>query len=455
VLDSPSLRFAFASDGRPASIEAQPAGAELMNLRDPGQGFYLSTPGGPHLPLTNMFVRADGRLVARSASGAQEVIFNLHAAAKYLALRIEHLKGIPASASISLHFQANADPSVRVMDLDYMTWAHNDPGGVRVDWPYLWQLNPADPLGVFALYIKKIDADEDDTLLHIWVDERLPHPAVPGEWTLDSAREWVANWQHEFVDRSQMIVEGNSLQDLYDVVPYAEKAKIKQIYLFTNTWRTDAFWPMTDTSWGVNRKVFPRGETDLRAYSEYLKQHGIRLGLHYVSGGIGLYDPLYVGSKPDHRLASWGQGQTAEAISATARDILFRPAPGVELPYQLPQGQPALLDRLPELPSYFEFNVVRIEDELVKVGSFEHTDTGAWLLKDCQRGLYNTKAVAHIAGADAAGLLVAYGQNFVPDNDSTLLGEVAAHYAGLINRCNIDHTEYDGAEIHCYDGDWG
>ena len=73
----------------------------------------------------------------------------------------------------------------------------------------------------------------------------------------------------------------------------------------------------------------------------------------------------------------------------------------------------------------------------------------------CQRGQGSTKAAAHSRGQEAAGLLVAYGQNFVPDNDSTLLDEVAQKYSGLLNRCLVEHVEFDGAEIHCHDGRWG
>ena len=43
----------------------------------------------------------------------------------------------------------------------------------------------------------------------------------------------------------------------------------------------------------------------------------------------------------------------------------------------------------------------------------------------------------------------------MPDNDSTLLGEVAENYASLLNRCLIEHVEFDGAEIHAHEGFWG
>lgn len=123
------------------------------------------------------------------------------------------------------------------------------------------------------------------------------------------------------------------------------------------------------------------------------------------------------------------------------KELTFQPPAGASYP--------------PDLPNFFEHNHVRIEDEIVLVGSFEKAPDGTWLLKSCRRGQFQTKAATHQAGTDAVGLVVAYGQNYVPDNDSTLLDEVAANYAKLINTCGISTTEYDGAEIHCHDGRWG
>ena len=80
-------------------------------------------------------------------------------------------------------------------------------------------------------------ADEDEALLNIWVDEQMAHPRVAGAWTLDGARKWVMNWQRMFADRSQMILEGKTLDELRAGIPYAERIKAKEIYLFTQTWR--------------------------------------------------------------------------------------------------------------------------------------------------------------------------------------------------------------------------
>ena len=192
-------------------------------------------------------------------------------------------------------------------------------------------------------------------------------------------------------------------------------------------------------------RVFPRGEADLREFADFVRGQGMYLALHYVSGGIGLRDPLYVGQKPDRRLASWGGGRLARDVGAADTTLIFQPAPGVVPPAQ----------HRPAYPHFFEWNMLRVGDELVRIGAIEPGADGTWTLTHCQRGQGSTKAAAHSRGEEAAGLLVAYGQNFVPDNDSTLLDEVAQNYAGLLNRCLVEHVEFDGAEIHCHEGRLG
>lgn len=421
MLSTDTFQLRFASDGKPASLRA--ANDELLFGPKPGNGFSLALKNA-QVPLTDVSMQGD-KLVARSANGTQSVVFDVHRGAQYLAFRLEELRGVPASSPLTLQFEMNTSSRARVLELDYMTQARSDGDGPRVNWNYLWHRSESktDPLGGFALYVRQNDDDEDSTLLHIWAEEKLPHPKVAGAWTYQRARQWIGDWQKRFADRSQMILEGQDLAELREAIPFAERAQIKEIYLFTNTWRTDAFWPRTDTSWGVNRKVFPRGEDDLKAFADELRAKGMRLNLHYVSGGIGPLDPLYVAAKPDRRLASWGSG-TIAATDEKAKDIVFHPAPGVELPYK---GD--ILGRPPEVPEFFEFDFVRIEDEIVRVGAFALQDDGSWLLKSCQRGMFNTKAAPHAANASAAGLLSAYGQNFVPDNDSSLLDEIATNYA--------------------------
>jgi len=444
-LSAGTFTLSFDDNGRPVACHRKADGAEFLRAGNGGQGFYLKSPDTEPVRLNKLLLQPDGRLSARSDDGTKEVLFRVTHGQRHLALRIERVVGVPPERLEELHFEMNSDPRLRVLDLDYMTQADNWDYGVRVAWPDLWHRSPQDPLGGFAIYEKADDNDEDATLLQLWVEEKLPHPKVAGAWTVERARQWMADWQHRFADRGQLILAGKSIAELHEGVAFAHRAGLRQIYLFTDTWRTDPFWPVTDLNWGVNRAVFPRGETDLREFSDFVRGQGMYLGLHYVSGGIGLRDPHYVGQKPDRRFATWGGGRLTHEIGLADTTLVFKPAPGVVPPAQ---HQPAY-------PHFFEWNLLRVGDELVRIGSIEPGAAGTWTLKNCQRGQGSTKALAHPQGEDAAGLLVAYGQNLIPDNDSTLLDEVAQNYAGLLNRCVVETAEFDGAEIHAQEGRWG
>ncbi len=61
----------------------------------------------------------------------------------------------------SLHFELNADPGLRVLDLDYMTRVDNRPDGVRVEWREFWRRSPQNPPGGFAIYEQTGEDDEN------------------------------------------------------------------------------------------------------------------------------------------------------------------------------------------------------------------------------------------------------------------------------------------------------
>lgn len=453
----------FLGSGKPSTLRIGDDDNNFVAQDDPGLGLYLSTRDRD--PVRFDTIEAQGATLVASIGGKlPRVTFALRSEDRYLSMRIVRIEGIPASREFSLHFQLNLSAPLKAMPLDYMTevWANWGPGRGRVqaDWKHLWNRHPSNPLGGFALYLPGDDATEDDTILQIWVNEQLPHPATKGTWTLEAARAWVQEWLAQHSDQSRFWVAARTPEELYEIVPYVEKSGARDVYLFTETWRggeTEPFFPVRKPNWSVNTKVFPKGEDDLRAYSDHLAKLGIKLKLHWVSGGIGFADPVYVGNAPDSRLASWGSGTLATAVQAGEKSLEFRPDPGTVVPLRVAQaGWESHYDSLPVLHPWFEYNMLNLGGELIQVGAFEDTDKPVWRLLDCKRGMGSTTASAHAAGASVRGLISAYNVNFIPENDSTLLDEMAAHYAGLLNRCRIANVEYDGAEIHAYNGRmWG
>jgi hypothetical protein len=440
--------ISFAADGKPASLQSTPGYSELLHTSDPGNGFILKNCAGQGIRLSTFF---DGKeLIARSETTAQEVVFSVKQTSHYLLFKIEHLKGIPTNSGLSLHFEMNADASMNVIEMDYMTSAKANGGRVEISWNYLWNRDRSNPLGGFALFRSTSDDQFDDILLHLWTAEDIAHPKIKGDWTYEAAKRYVADWQKMFIDQSQLMLEAENLQDLYAGVKYAELADIKQIYLFTNTWR-GGFWPKDQGNWQLRKDVFPNGETDLRKYSDYLAGKGIHLMLHYLSGSIGFEDPCYIGTKPDERLAIWGRGRLAKDAGASDSTLYFKPDPGVELPYRA-EGESFLP---PAVGSWCGFSWMRVENEIIQVESFDKTDEPVWVLKNCRRGLFTTKSVPHLKGSYSAGLIDTYGINFLPDNDSTLLEEIAKGYAEFCNRSGVFNVLFDGFENNCYNGRWG
>ena len=457
-LDTSRFIFQFSSDGHPASFKTHMEGQELLLTSDPGLGFYLMS--RDNVPLRFDHVRIEnGTLVASCGDGLPRVTMTMHQSESYLAFRVERLEGIPASPEYSMHFEMKLTQPVRAFELDYMTEAR---GGneVKVDWRHLWNRDPENPKGGFALYQPKDEADEDETILRIWVNEGLPHPRVEGNWDLAAARAWVDQWLAEYNDQSRFYISARTPEELYAAVPYAEKAGVREVYLFTDTWRggdLEPFWTSRQLNWGINTAVFPRGEEDLRAFSEHLRARDMHLKLHWVSGGIGLRDPKYVGNAPDPRLASWGRGTLAADVGPADRTIQFRPEPGVSAPFRLPAGDfGRRYTYPPALHREYDYEFMVVGDELIRVGAFEDTDQDVWRLMDCQRGAGATRRAAHETGEAVRGLISAYGQQLLPENDSSLLEEMARNYAEMLNRCGIANVEYDGLELHAYNGrSWG
>ncbi|MBT4821881.1 MAG: hypothetical protein HON70_39610, partial [Lentisphaerae bacterium] len=436
-------RFALELDnaGRPRALNLLD-GTPLLRPRAPGNGFVLQS--GDRKPkrvrLDRLVPQADGRLLATTQDGAQGVLLELKETAKYIAFRIVELRGIDTKAFGRLDFTLNAKPSVRVMELDYMTTVRNDEKGIGVSWPYLRHGGAENPYGGFALYLAEDPRDEDDTILRIWVNEGLPHPQVAGPWNLAAARGLIDEWQRKFADQSQFYLEAKNPEELYEGVTYAERAGVKDIYLFTNTWHADGgFWPRASLNWAVRKEVFPRGEADLRAFSDHLASKGMNLKIHWVSGGIAQHDPRYIVPKPDSRLATWVSGQLLDPVDAKGKTLRFKPGSDFD--------KSAIARGIPPF--------VRIGDELIRVGSFGGTDSDVWELRECKRAASGTRAQPHSTGAKVLGLVTPYNIVFTPDVNSTLLDEMAEGFAGLLNRCRIMNVEFDGYEVHGYAGGWG
>lgn len=458
----------FAADGKPVSFKVLPEGKELLNTRNPGDGFVVVNRAGEIIPLTRLELTKDGRRLTAKTADGQGVVFRLHLSQTHVGFQVEKLLRFSTVPDLSLAFRMNAGGEVDVVPHNYMASTRRQGEQVEVTWPTLWNVHKGDDPGGFSLFHSRDAADRDDVLLRIWAEEPIVHPKVDGDWTYERAKTWLAAWRAAFIpNRGTIILEAKALADLYEGVKIAEAADVSEIYLMPWIWRGE-YWPITKTTAGVNTNIFPKGEEDVKAFADAVKAKGMWLSFHWVSAGIGFQDPVYVGKKPDRRLASWGNGQLAEAVDEKATTLRFTPGPGVFAPFVVSHWSSST-QFAPGLGHFFNYNIIRVEDELIRFDRLEEVDPPSsrdggttarqaqpvWTLTGCQRGFGSTVAAAHAAGAESAGLIVPYNQNLLPDNWSTLLTEQASAYAGFINRVGASRVEFDGIEIHHYYGGTG
>ena len=455
VLTFAGSAVAQAAAAKPAAASPAPAVAAALTgplgvtwsvLQTQGSsGFYLRRFNGKVMveePL--QLISGDGTSLKVGTPGQAVFTFRLDENLDYLALHLVKAEGDFSARDLGLMFRSNPATPVEAIRLNYMVQVSNQKGQATLSWPYLWNTNPTDPLGSFA-FIRTGGTPEarDRSLAAIWAEGTLPHPKIAEAWTPQRALAWVDAYQRKFAGLSETTLSATTPAELYQLTDWLHSTGVNRVYLHTNTWREE-YWPVTRSFVAVNPAIFPGGRADLLAYRDYLNKKGMQLRLHSVSAGIGRQDPEFVlGGRIEPRLATWVKGRLETATDSTAKELVFRPDPGADFPH------------LRINQNYWNLTYFRVGGEVVRTTGVADVDGPVWRLQGAQRGFDNTAAAAHAAGTEVAGLFSAYGQNYVPDNQSDLLAEMASRYARLVNEASLDHQHYDGAEIHNTGEPWG
>ena len=445
------VTMTFSADGKPLTF-TRGNGSNLINTKDPGKGFYMTTGSGPDekiIPFTSLESQ-DGKLILTAADNTRATLA-VNAGNSHISFRLEKMENVPTDSEPILRLQATFNNICPMsVPLDYMV----DPGNfyaprrvtLNASWPFLWFRGEKDPLGAFAFFVPLNDDDHNETLLRIWTEEKIPHPKINGKWTYERAKAWVEEWKSKFTHTHILSISAEKPEDLDVLFDFAKKLHVKRLYLHTDTWR-GAYWVYDRDPLSVNKKVFPRGEEDLKAFQDKLKANGMDAMLHTLSYGFGPEGSKYIGKgkKTDHRISNWGKGKLEKPISETDKTIFFRPNPGVKFP-----DPDCSLPWPKSYPRFFSRGEILIGDEIFQC-KFEDTDKEVWKLTATQRGVTPAK---HEAGSEVIGLLKAYNQNYYPDSRTDLPEIAAKEYADFFNRMGIQHNEFDGGECH-QDVPWG
>jgi hypothetical protein len=188
-----------------------------------------------------------------------------------------------------------------------------------------------------------------------------------------------------------------------------------------------------------NPQTYPEGQKSFKAVIDKLHAAGIAAGLHTYAFFIDKRCP-WVTPVPDPRLA-------ADATLTLAADL----TPGATT---VPVVESTAATSA--ITGFFVRNSVtlRIDDELITyAGASKEPPFG---FTGCRRGACGTRVSAHAKGAKAHHLKECFGL-FVPDPETTLLGEVAACTAEMFNACGFDMMYLDAldGEDVLGGGQWG
>lgn len=242
------------------------------------------------------------------------------------------------------------------------------------------------------------------TLGAIELAEDLPHPMIDGQWGKTarsaSAAYLIMGFGENNIDRALDVTKKAGLRYLYHPGPFETWGHFK-----------------------LKEGSFPDGPASMKRCVEKAKTQDVMLGLHTLSNFITPNDP-YVTPVPDARLARVGTSQLSVDVDDEQTEI-----PIVS----------------PDFFNQFKNNhlkAVVVGDELIRYGGV--SEAMPWMLLDCQRGAFGTRAASHKKDTDIAKLVDHAYKVFLTNTELSI--EMAQNIAELYNQTGLRQISFDGLE---------
>ena len=417
VLANDHVAYRIGADGRNLSFAlkrtgkeycAQPGRRAFLVLRKGGASCQPSACTFAEGKLTVQFAKAGVTAVVRAAARKHYFVFEVESVSDpaveqltLLSLPVtpsEHVSGMSGVAA-----DAEFAAAVRALNLQ----AAGHVGGR----PPVLSATCSREHGLVGAKVALVGcpaAEIRQVLQEVVRSEGLPWSPLGGPFALDAEE-----------NRGSYVFASVSEKNVDEWIALARRAGLAQIHF--NGWATSL------GHYEPRANLFPRGIAGLKATVDKVHAAGMKAGLHTLTGCISPHDP-WVRPVPDKRLAVDASFTLAAPIDAKQTT--------------LPTAEP---------PQAFDTmwaygghgNVVRIGDELMHFSGLSRK--APFGFTGCKRGAFGTKAAPHAKGATVGHLFVRYGC-FQPDENSTLVDEVAGAIARVFNTCGFDMIYMDGAE---------
>ena len=246
------------------------------------------------------------------------------------------------------------------------------------------------------------------TLREVVEAERVPHSPLGGPWALDAE-----------ANRGSYLFAHVSEQNVDDWISLVRRAGFTHVHF--------SGWSQALGHYEPRRKSFPNGLEGMKAAVRKIHAAGLKAGMHTLTGCISTRDS-WVRPVPDERLAADATYTLAAELSPTDTTIHTTDKPRRHDTVWTYSGGG---------------NALRLGKEIVQYSAISYTPPYGFL--NCTRGAFGTAAQAHAKAARVDHLLQRY-LAFYPDENSTLVDEVADCIARVYNECGMEMIYMDGAE---------
>jgi len=415
VLENDLLRLGIGADGQTVAFVDKRTGKDYCP-KEPRQAFAaIRRQGKTHEASACAF--ADGQITIQFGDSGVTAVLKATAKKRHLVLEVASVSDpkveemafgafrVAASKHVSWISGVASDDEfaacVRALNLQTNLVLHGGPSPLFVPTCYA----KYGLVGAKAALVGCPTAQLRSVLQDVVREEGLPYSPLGGPFALDAEE-----------NRGSYVFATVSEKNADEWIALAKKAGLAQIHLIG--------WEQSLGHYAPRKDLFPNGIDGLKSVVAKIHAAGLRAGVHTLTGCIATNDP-FATPVPDRRFAKDAVFTLAEAVGESDKAI-----PTIEAP-----------KNLETMWAYSGTgNVLQIEDELVQYSALAPTGfTG------CTRGAFGTKARPHPKGAAAGHLFVRY-MAFQPDENSTLVDDVAECIARVFNTCEFDMIYMDGAE---------
>lgn len=444
VWENEDVRYVVGATGRNQSFLDKKTGQEQLMVQQPGWFMSIRKSGRNFTPTRCQW--ADGKLTVDFEQAQAQVVLAVRIQPRYFVFEIQSVRdeaveevqllnllvrpGEHTSSISGVAMDENFAVAVRALNLQMLGQVGSQPGTV------LAGVSGEKPQGSVGVGEEKLPTRIAQVTAIASRKYRMEGAKValvasPTSQIRKSLQEMLQNenavrsrlggpWALEAPEtRGSYVFATVSEQSADDWVALAKRSGIAQIHLISWEKSLGHYEPQPD--------LFPHGMEGLKTVVEKIHAAGLKAGMHTLTGCISPHDP-WISPVPDNRLAVDVRFTLVEPLDEKQDRIVT-------------SEKPENLDTLWAYAS--RGNVLRIGQELIQyTGLAQEPPYG---FTGCRRGAFGTKAQAHEKGAALDHLFVRYG-SFLPDENSTLVDEIAEAIARVFNTCGFDMIYMDGAE---------